>query len=161
RVFTIFKFRTLRRGAEQEIGARLLRPEERATHATSFGRFLKRSKLDEMPQLINVIRGEMRMVGPRPIRPIFLEALRHDAASLEAVLSVPPGLTGIAQVRGGYYTSPRAKLRYGLSYVRNRSLCLDLKIILLTLVKMFDRWLRMGLVALFLFLLVSFVPRSV
>ncbi len=161
RVFTIYKFRTLRRGAEQEIGARLLRPEERATHATPFGRFLKRSKLDEMPQLINVIRGEMRLVGPRPIRPIFLDALRRDPASLEAALSVPPGLTGIAQVRGGYYTSPRAKLRYSLSYVRNRSLWLDLKIILLTLVKIFDRWLRMGLVALFLFLLVSFVPPSV
>jgi lipopolysaccharide/colanic/teichoic acid biosynthesis glycosyltransferase len=161
RVFTIYKFRTLRPGAEQEIGARLLRREERTTHATQFGRFLKRSKLDEIPQLFNVIRGEMRLVGPRPIRPIFLETLRLDPASFEALLSVPPGLTGIAQVRGGYYTSPRAKLRYGLSYVRNRSLWLDLKIILLTLLKVFDRWLRMGLVALFVFLLVSFVPSSV
>src|SRR5262249_23143251 len=114
RVFTIYKFRTLRPGAEQEIGARLLRREERATHATQFGRFLKRSKVDEMPQLINVIRGDMRLVGPRPIRPIFLETLRLDPARFEALLSVPPGLTGIAQVRGGYYTSPRAKLRYGL-----------------------------------------------
>src|SRR5437773_53703 len=82
----------------------LRRPEERTTHATQFGRFLKRSKLDEIPQLINVIRGDMRLVGPRPIRPIFLEALRSDPSSLKTALSVPPGLTGIAQVRGGYYT---------------------------------------------------------
>ena len=71
REFTIFKFRTLRVGAEGEIGARILAPRD--TFYTPIGRFLKRTKLDELPQLWNVLRGEMNFVGPRPVRPVFLQ----------------------------------------------------------------------------------------
>src|SRR5262249_26341788 len=71
RLYTMFKFRTLRDGSERQIGGRLLSPQD--DFYTPVGKFLKRSKLDEIPQLLNVLRGEMNFVGPRPLRPIFLE----------------------------------------------------------------------------------------
>ncbi len=160
RIFRIYKFRTLKEGAEEGIGARLLEAGDGARYGTLLGRFLKRSKLDELPQLLNVIRGEMRWVGPRPIRPIFLESFEREIANYGARFAVPPGITGIAQLRGGYYTRPREKLRYDLFYKRNRSLLLDLKIVLLTFVKVLNRWLSAGLFLVFLvlFLFVSLVP---
>ncbi|MGH7822297.1 MAG: sugar transferase [Candidatus Binatia bacterium] len=160
RIFTIFKFRTLVEGAEQTIGARLLTAADRESLATPIGRLLKKSKLDELPQLLNVLKGDMRLVGPRPVRPVFLPQFKREIPGYVARLLVPPGITGIAQLRGGYYTRPRNKLRYDLSYVRNRSLLLDLKIVLLTIVKVLDRWIPAGVIVLFLFLFVSFVPEG-
>jgi hypothetical protein len=95
---------------------------------------LKRTKIDELPQLVNVLKGEMNVVGPRPIRPIFLEQLCDDIPRYPIRFAVKPGMTGLAQVRGGYFTHPRDKLRYDLLYIRNRSLLLDLKLIALTFV---------------------------
>lgn len=158
RIFKIYKFRTLVQGAEQKIGDRLLRSEDQGLYYTKIGRFLKRSKLDELPQLFNVIRGEMRLVGPRPSRPVFLEQSEQEISNYALRFVVPPGITGIAQLRGGYYTSPRNKLRYDLIYIRNRSLFLDLKLILLTFVKVLNRWFSVGFFVLFLFLFVSFIP---
>jgi lipopolysaccharide/colanic/teichoic acid biosynthesis glycosyltransferase len=160
RIFRIYKFRTLIPGAEENIGARLLNPEDRSLYQTKIGRFLKRSKLDEVPQLINVIRGEMRLAGPRPIRPVFLNRFKQEIRDYTFRFLAPPGITGIAQLRGGYYTSPRNKLRYDLIYLRNRSLLLDLKIILLTFAKILNRKLSGGFFVLFLFLFVSFIPPS-
>jgi lipopolysaccharide/colanic/teichoic acid biosynthesis glycosyltransferase len=160
RIFTIYKFRTLIEGAEEKIGARLLSSEDRSIFCTRIGRFLKRSKLDELPQLFNVIRGNMRLVGPRPIRPVFLEQFQQEIPIYASRFLVPPGITGIAQLRGGYYTSPRNKLYYDRIYIKNRSLLLDLKLVLLTSVKILNRWLSMGFFVLFLFLLVSFIPPS-
>ncbi len=161
RTFKIYKFRTLTEGAEKRIGGRLLSEEDRDLYCTRVGRFLRRMKLDELPQLLNVIRGEMRLVGPRPLRPIFLEQFEREIPNYASRFLVPPGLTGIAQLRGGYFITPRHRLRYDLIYIKNRSLFFDCQIILLTFVKILDRWLSRGFFVLFLFLFVSFVPASV
>jgi lipopolysaccharide/colanic/teichoic acid biosynthesis glycosyltransferase len=131
RLFIIYKFRTLQVGAEEKIGARLL--NERDTYYTCLGKFLKRTKIDELPQFVNVLKGEMNVVGPRPIRPIFLAKLCDEIPRYPIRFAVKPGMTGLAQVRGGYFTHPRNKLRYDLLYIKNRSLLLDLKLIALTL----------------------------
>jgi lipopolysaccharide/colanic/teichoic acid biosynthesis glycosyltransferase len=158
RPFTIYKFRTMLVGTETQIGARLLGTHERYLFCTPLGRLLKRTKLDELPQLLNVVKGEMRLVGPRPVRPVFIKRLLEEVPGYAERFQVPPGITGIAQLRGGYYTSPRNKLRYDLAYIRNRSALLDLRLLILTFVKILDRWLSTGMFVLFLFLLVSFVP---
>ena len=161
RVFRIYKFRTLAEGAEKHIGGRLLSEEDRDLYCSKVGRFLRRTKLDELPQLLNVIRGEMRLVGPRPVRPVFLEQFEREIPNYASRFLVPPGLTGIAQLRGGYFIAPRHRLRYDLLCIKNRSLLFDLQIVLLTFVKILDRWLSRGFFVLFLFLLVSFTPTSV
>ena len=160
RTFRIYKFRTLILGAEAKIGARLLAKEDRILYQTKIGGFLKRSKLDELPQLINVIRGEMRLAGPRPVRPVFLGRYKQEIPEYASRFLTPPGITGIAQLRGGYYTSPRNKLRYDRIYLKNKSLLLDLQLILLTFAKILNRKLSGGFFVLFLFLFVSFIPPS-
>jgi lipopolysaccharide/colanic/teichoic acid biosynthesis glycosyltransferase len=104
-VFTIYKFRTLREGAEEKISPRLL--TEYDTCYTVIGKFLKRTKLDELPQLLNVLKGEMNLVGPRPIRPIFLESFSHDIPPYDLRFHVKPGMISLAQARGGYFTKPK------------------------------------------------------
>ena len=158
RIFKIYKFRTLVEDAEKKIGARLLGIEDQGIYYTRIGRFLKRSKLDELPQLLNVIRGDMRLTGPRPVRPIFLDQFERSIANYPERFLVPPGITGVAQLRGGYYTSPRNKLRYDLIYIKRRSLLLDFQVVFLTFAKILNRWLSGGFFVLFLFLFVSFIP---
>lgn len=158
RTFTIYKFRTLVEGAEAKIGARLL--DDADDYYTPIGRFLKRTKLDEWPQLWNVFRGDMRLVGPRPVRPIFVEKFLAEIPHYGERFRMKPGITGLAQLRGGYFTHPRDKLRYELRYIRHRSLLLDLKILLLTAIKLCHRWLSLGLLFFALFLFVSFIPAS-
>lgn len=158
RCFTIYKFRTMFLDTEAQIGRRLLTREEQYRYCTPIGRLLKRTKLDELPQLVNVLKGQMRLVGPRPVRPIFLKHLLAEIPDYARRFLVPPGITGIAQLRGGYYTSPRNKFRYDLVYINNRTVLLDLRLVVLTFIKIFNRWLSMGLVVLFLFLFASFVP---
>jgi lipopolysaccharide/colanic/teichoic acid biosynthesis glycosyltransferase len=158
RIFTIYKFRTLDDGAEGSIGARLL--DERDHYYTPIGRLLKRTKLDEWPQLWNVLKGDMRFIGPRPVRPIFLDKFCTEIPHYRERFRVKPGITGLAQLRGGYYTRPQDKLRYELLYIRHYSVVFDLKILLLTLVKLFHRWLSLGALFLVLFLFVSFTPAS-
>lgn len=157
-VFKIFKFRTLQVGAEEKIGARLL--TEYDAYYTVIGRFLKRTKLDELPQLLNVIKGEMNLVGPRPVRPIFLDGLCHAIPLYPLRLMVKPGMTGLAQIKGGYFTEPKDKLRYELVYLKNRSFWLDMKLIFLTLFMLLNRWFTLGFLCLTLFLFVSFVSES-
>jgi lipopolysaccharide/colanic/teichoic acid biosynthesis glycosyltransferase len=154
--FHIFKFRTLLVDAEQRIGARLLTPGDPLY--TPVGRFLKRTKLDEIPQLWNVVRGDMNMVGPRPIRPVFLATSMREIRNYAARFVVRPGMTGLAQLRGGYFTHPRDKLRYDILYVRNRGFWLDLKLVVATFVKLLNRWLTLGLLLALVFLCASFVP---
>ena len=158
KIFTIYKFRTLDEGAERDIGARLLKEQDH--YYTPIGRFLKRTKLDEWPQLWNVMKGDMRFIGPRPVRPIFLDQFTAEIPRYAERFQVKPGITGLAQLRGGYYTRPQDKLRYELLYIRHYSALFDLKILLLTLVKLFHRWLSLGVLYLALFLFVSFTPAS-
>ena len=158
RIFDIYKFRTLQVDAEKQIGARLL--TEGDSVYTPMGKFLKKWKLDELPQLFNVIKGDMSLVGPRPVRPIFLERFKREIPGYERRFNVRPGATGLAQLRGGYWTEPRNKLRYELVYIRHQSLLLDLKLMGLTFVKIFNRFVTAGAVMAALFLFASFFPVS-
>ena len=155
-VFEIYKFRTLEVGAEQRIGARLL--EHSDGLYTKIGRMLKRAKLDEIPQLFNVIKGNMNLVGPRPVRPIFLETLSREIPGYLRRFAVNPGMTGLAQVRGGYFTHPRDKLRYDEIYIRNRGWWLDVRLVTLTFIKVLNRWMTLGLLLTALFLSAALLP---
>jgi lipopolysaccharide/colanic/teichoic acid biosynthesis glycosyltransferase len=137
RVFTIYKFRTLRRDAESRLGPYLGEELVLRTEAelTSLGRWLKASQLDEIPQLWNVLRGDMSFVGPRPIRPRFFADLAHDLPAYWQRLVVRPGLTGFAQVRRGYETSMSEKLAHDLEWIADRSAPLYLRTLALTAVR--------------------------
>jgi len=132
--FAMLKFRTLKQGAEERIGQYLGEELVRHTDAelTSFGRWLKASQLDEIPQLWNVLRGDMSFVGPRPIRPRFFSELAHDLPAYWQRLVVPPGLTGFAQVRHGYETSMAEKLAHDLEWIADRSVRLYLRTVVST-----------------------------
>jgi hypothetical protein len=158
RIFDIYKFRTLQVDAERKIGARLLTEGDQVY--TPIGRFLKKWKLDELPQLFNVIKGDMSLVGPRPVRPIFLEQFKREIPGYARRFHVRPGATGLAQLRGGYWTDPRNKLRYEVVYIKHQSLLLDLKLMGLTFVKIFNRFVTAGAVMAALFLFASFFPAS-
>ena len=135
-VFRIIKFRTMCHDAERLTGARLSKGEldSRITRA---GRLLRRTGLDEVPQFINVLRGDMSVVGPRPERPELAQKILEETPDWNLRLLVRPGITGVAQVLGRYNTAPEDKLTMDLSYIRSRSLFnYDLTIILNTL-KMF------------------------
>jgi lipopolysaccharide/colanic/teichoic acid biosynthesis glycosyltransferase len=134
RVFTILKFRTLQRDAESRLGPYLGDELVRRTEAeyTKIGRWLKASQLDEIPQLWNVLRGDMSFVGPRPIRPRFFAELAHDLPAYWQRLVVRPGLTGFAQVRRGWETSMAEKLAHDLEWIADRSVRLYLRTILVT-----------------------------
>jgi lipopolysaccharide/colanic/teichoic acid biosynthesis glycosyltransferase len=129
RVFTMLKFRTLRRGAEERLG-HYLGPElvqRTHTETTAIGRWLRATQLDEIPQLWNVLRGNMSLVGPRPIRPRFFEDLAAEMPAYWQRLVVRPGLTGFAQVRRDYETSMAEKLAHDLEYIADRSVGLYLR----------------------------------
>ena len=128
-VFTMTKFRTLRPGAEQRLG-HLLGPalvERTEAEVTRLGRTLRATQLDELPQLWNVLKGDMSFVGPRPIRPRFFEELAADLPAYWQRLVVRPGLTGFAQVRRGYETSMAEKLAHDLEWIADRSVRLYLR----------------------------------
>ena len=132
--FRMLKFRTLRPGAEERIGQYLGEELVARTDAelTGMGRWLKASQLDEIPQLWNVLRGDMSFVGPRPIRPRFFTELAHDLPAYWQRLVVRPGLTGFAQVRRGYETSMAEKLAHDLEWIADRSVRLYLRTVLAT-----------------------------
>ena len=134
RFFSMLKFRTLKPGAEERIGQYLGEELVRRTEAelTGIGRFLKRSQLDEIPQLWNVLRGDMSFVGPRPIRPRFFAELADELPAYWQRLVVRPGLTGFAQVRRGYETSMAEKLAHDLEWIADRSVRLYLRTVVLT-----------------------------
>jgi lipopolysaccharide/colanic/teichoic acid biosynthesis glycosyltransferase len=129
RIFEMLKFRTLRRGAEERLGP-YLGPElvERTqAETTRLGRRLRATQLDELPQLWNILRGDMSFVGPRPIRPRFFEQLAAELPAYWQRLVVRPGLTGFAQVRHGYETSMAEKLAHDLEWIADRSMLLYLR----------------------------------
>jgi lipopolysaccharide/colanic/teichoic acid biosynthesis glycosyltransferase len=134
RVFTMYKFRTLRRGAELRLGQHLGEELVQRTTAefTPVGHWLKATQLDEIPQFVNVLRGDMSLVGPRPIRPVFFEELVHELPSYWQRLVVRPGLTGLAQVRRGYETSMAEKLAHDLEWIADRSVSLYLHTVVAT-----------------------------
>lgn len=129
RVFTMLKFRTLRRGAEARLGPYLGEELVERTRAetTALGRWLRATQLDEVPQLWNVLRGDMSLVGPRPIRPRFFEELALELPAYWQRLMVRPGMTGLAQMRRGYETSMAEKLAHDLEWIADRSVRLYLR----------------------------------
>ena len=129
-VFTMYKFRTLVKGAENRIGGRLMMDNEGLI--TTLGHFLRAMKLDEAPQLFNILRGDMNFVGPRPVRPAMAETYRKKVPGYDRRFGIKPGLTGLAQLRGGYYCPPRIKTRYDVFYINKRNFLLDMKLFLLT-----------------------------
>ena len=132
--FTMLKFRTLRQDAESRLGPYLGQELVERTRAefTALGRWLRASQLDEVPQLWNVLRGDMSFVGPRPIRPRFFAELAHELPAYWQRLVVRPGLTGLAQVRHGYETSMAEKLSHDLEWIADRSVRLYLRTLLRT-----------------------------
>ena len=129
RHFTIFKFRTMRDDAENEGAPRYAQVDD--SRVTRIGRLLRQTHLDELPQLWNVVRGEMSIVGPRPERPEFVDLLEHTVPFWTRRLLVKPGITGWAQLRCGYAydaSSAAEKLSYDLWYLRNRNVVVDLAI---------------------------------
>ena len=125
----MLKFRTLERDAESRLGPYLGEELVRRTEAeyTRIGRWLKASQLDEIPQLWNVLRGDMSFVGPRPIRARFFAELANELPAYWQRLVVRPGLTGFAQVRRGYETSMAEKLAHDLEWIADRSVPLYLR----------------------------------
>jgi len=130
KTFTLLKFRSMRVDAESD--GRAVWAQENDPRITPFGRFIRRTRIDELPQLWNVLKGEMSFVGPRPERPVFVAALEAQLPYYAARHSVKPGLTGWAQVRYPYGASVEdatRKLQFDLYYVKNHSLFLDLFIL--------------------------------
>jgi lipopolysaccharide/colanic/teichoic acid biosynthesis glycosyltransferase len=134
RVFTMLKFRTLRADAETRLGPYLGEELVRRTQEefAPLGKWLKATQLDELPQFVNVLRGDMSLVGPRPIRPVFFEELAHELPAYWQRLIVRPGLTGLAQVRRGYETSMAEKLAHDLEWIADRSVRLYLRTVVAT-----------------------------
>lgn len=134
RVFTMLKFRTLRGDAETRLGPYLGEELVRRTQEefAPLGKWLKATQLDEIPQFVNVLRGDMSLVGPRPIRPVFFEELAHELPAYWQRLVVRPGLTGLAQVRRGYETSMAEKLAHDLEWIADRSVRLYLRTVIAT-----------------------------
>jgi lipopolysaccharide/colanic/teichoic acid biosynthesis glycosyltransferase len=144
RIFHMLKFRTLRRGAEERLGPYLGEELVRRTKAetTVLGGWLRATQLDEIPQLWNVLRGDMSLVGPRPIRPRFFEELAAELPAYWQRLVVRPGLTGFAQVRRGYETSMAEKLAHDLEWIADRSVRLYLRTLTVTAWRVFRQFLR-------------------
>ena len=131
KVFRIIKLRTMRQDAEADTGP-VWAQGDRDERVTLFGRILRKTHLDEIPQLINVLRGDMSLVGPRPERPHFVKQLRKQVPGYESRLAVKPGITGLAQVRAGYdrtIRDVRKKVKLDAIYVRKMCWWVDFVII--------------------------------
>jgi lipopolysaccharide/colanic/teichoic acid biosynthesis glycosyltransferase len=143
RRFNIIKFRTMQDGAERDLGAIWCVPDD--PRCTRLGHVLRRFGLDELPQLWNILRGEMSLVGPRPERPEFVKEFRKDHPGYDLRHVVRCGLTGYAQIHGWRgYTSIDERLRHDLHYVQTWSLLLDIKILGLTLLHGWSERTRNG-----------------
>lgn len=130
RLFKVYKFRSMYVDAEAR-GAQWAAGDD--PRVTPLGRKLRNSRLDEIPQFWNVVKGDMSLIGPRPERPVFHEAFCERIDGWEQRLAVRPGITGLAQVEGGYELLPKEKARIDIEYIENRSFAMDLSIVWRTL----------------------------
>lgn len=128
--FYIYKFRTMYENAEED-GAQWSRGED-DERTTPIGKVLRRTKFDEIPQLFNCLIGDLSIVGPRPEREIFYNCFETYVHGFSQRLLVKPGITGLAQINGGYFLKPEEKIVYDIEYIKTRSLWTDLKILLST-----------------------------
>jgi exopolysaccharide biosynthesis polyprenyl glycosylphosphotransferase len=144
RLFNLYKFRTMIEDAEKHMGPVLA--TEKDTRITPLGRFLRASRIDELPQLFNVLKGDMSIVGPRPERPFFAEQFNEEIDGFKYRVYVKAGITGLAQILGNYSTDPKTKSKYDLLYIKNYSLLSDIRIIFNTIKIMFLRNSSMGVI---------------
>lgn len=128
--FNVIKIRSMKIDAEQN-GAQWATKND--PRITKVGTFIRKTRIDELPQVINVLKGDMSIIGPRPEREIFTEQFEKEMPGFKKRLRVKPGLKGWAQVNGGYDISPAEKLKLDLYYINNQSLRLDIKILLKTI----------------------------
>jgi lipopolysaccharide/colanic/teichoic acid biosynthesis glycosyltransferase len=141
--FTIIKFRTMHEQAEQDLGPIWSVPHD--PRCTRAGSWLRRLGLDELPQLWNILRGDMSFVGPRPERPHFTREFREHYRDYDLRQNVQPGLTGYAQIHGWRgFTNLEERLRHDLYYIRNWSVTLDAYILLMTAIRSWSERTRAG-----------------
>lgn len=135
RRFTIYKFRSMVEDAELE-GARWAQEDDPRT--TKVGAFLRKTRLDELPQLFNILKGDMSFVGPRPEREIFYNEFDKYIVGFRQRLMIKPGLTGLAQIEGGYDLLPEEKIVYDIEYIKKRSILFDIRIVFSTVKIVFN-----------------------
>ena len=127
--FNLIKLRSMRTDAEKN-GAQWA--DKNDSRVTKVGRFIRKTRIDELPQIFNVLKGDMSIIGPRPERQIFVEEFVKYIPNFPKRLEVKPGLTGWAQVNGGYEILPEQKLELDLYYINNKSLWIDMEIVFKT-----------------------------
>lgn len=125
--FVIYKYRTMQMDAERD-GPQWARAHD--VRCTKLGRLLRRGHIDELPQLVNVLRGEMSLVGPRPERACFYQEFERYIRGFSQRLQVTPGITGWAQINGGYELLPEEKILFDMEYIRRRSVMFDIRCLL-------------------------------
>ncbi|WP_125581644.1 sugar transferase [Lacticaseibacillus suibinensis] len=140
--FKIFKFRTMRADAETKSGPMLAKAHD--ARITTVGRYLRKLRLDELPQIFNVLKGDMSIVGPRPERPFFVQQFNDEEPHYYLRHNVRAGITGYAQVYGKYASDYHSKLKFDLLYIKCYSLTLDIKILLQTIKILFDKMSSQG-----------------
>ncbi len=139
KVFKVYKFRTMIPDAEKNSGA--VWSTKNDPRITKVGHILRKTALDEIPQLLNIIRGEMSFVGPRAERPELHNEFIKTIPKFDERLKVTPGLSGLAQISGSYDLEPSEKIKFDLEYIEKMSLFFDLKIIILSVLNsIFARW---------------------
>ena len=135
RIFKMYKFRTMVKDAEGKTGS--VWAVDNDPRTTYIGKFLRSSKLDELPQFINLIKGDMTLVGPRPERPVFVNKFVEYIPGYDRRLLIMPGITGLAQIRNGYDVDAAnliKKLRYEMTYMKKMNLSLDLRLLMETFI---------------------------
>jgi len=132
--FTLYKLRSMRVNAEKNGPQWAEKDDPRVTRV---GSFIRKTRIDELPQFYNVLRGDMTLVGPRPERPEFVIRFDQEIPGFISRLQVKPGLTGWAQINGGYDITPEEKLELDLFYIENRSLLFNMRILIKTVLVLF------------------------
>ncbi|HCX9663293.1 TPA: sugar transferase, partial [Staphylococcus aureus] len=130
KLIKIYKLRSMCKNAEKNGAQWADKDDDRITNV---GKFIRKTRIDELPQLINVVKGEMSFIGPRPERPEFVELFSSEVIGFEQRCLVTPGLTGLAQIQGGYDLTPQQKLKYDMKYIHKGSLMMELYISIRTL----------------------------
>lgn len=130
KLFNVYKLRSMRVDAEK-YGAQWAQNND--PRILKVGNFIRKTRIDEIPQLFNILKGDMSIVGPRPERPMFTMQFNDDIDGFINRLLVKPGLTGWAQVNGGYEMTPGEKLQWDLDYIQSRNIFIDIRIILKTI----------------------------
>ena len=137
KIFKIMKFRSMRVDAEKDGVARLA--SESDDRITKVGKFIRATRIDELPQLFNILKGDMTLVGPRPERPEIAEQYEKELPEFHLRLRVKAGLTGYAQIHGKYNTTPYDKLQMDLIYINDMSVATDIKLLLQTMQTVFQK----------------------